>query len=152
MKFLFDQSADFRLIPHLRQLGHDVHVISRDYPPGLPDEDVLEIARKERRVLIVADRDFGELIFQRGLGRVCKLTMDPRHSSIWLFRKAASELLCKHALAHAGVIFFRLPGAKLQTKIDQLNTVLTEHTDDLKLGEFLVVTPGQIRIAGRPRA
>jgi hypothetical protein len=24
--------------------------------------------------------------------------MDPRHSSIWLFRKAASELLCKHAL------------------------------------------------------
>jgi hypothetical protein len=44
MKFLFDQSADFRLIPHLRQLGHDVHVISRNYPPGLPDEDVLEIA------------------------------------------------------------------------------------------------------------
>jgi predicted nuclease of predicted toxin-antitoxin system len=111
MKFLFDQSADFRLIPHLRQLGYDVHVISRNYPPGLPDEDVLEIARKERRVLIVADRDFGELIFQRGL-------------------------------AHAGVIFFRLPGAKLQTKIDQLNTVLAEHTDDLERGEFLVVAPG----------
>jgi hypothetical protein len=46
MKFLFDQSADFRLIPHLRQLGHDVQVISRNYPPGLPDEDVLTIARK----------------------------------------------------------------------------------------------------------
>ena len=121
MKFLFDQSADFRLIPHLRELGHDVHVISLDYPPGLPDEDVLEIARKEQRILIVADRDFGELIFQQGL-------------------------------AHAGVIFFRLPGAKLQTKINQLNTVLAEYTDDLKHGEFLVVTPGQIRVAGRPRA
>ena len=121
MKFLLDQSADFRLIPHLRQLGHDVHVISRDYPPGLPDEDVLTIARKERRVLIVADRDFGELIFQRGL-------------------------------AHAGVIFFRLPGAKLQTKIDQLNTVITEHTDDLKRGEFLVVNPGKISVASHPRA
>src|SRR5918996_1844088 len=36
------------------------------------------------------------------LGRVCKLTMDPRHSSIWLFRKAASELLCKHALVFIG--------------------------------------------------
>ncbi len=58
MKFLFDQSADFRLIPHLRQLGYDVHAISRNYPPGLADEDVLTIARKERRVLIVADRDF----------------------------------------------------------------------------------------------
>jgi predicted nuclease of predicted toxin-antitoxin system len=110
MKFLFDQSADFRLIPHLRQLGHDVQAVSRNYPPGLPDEDVLKIARKEQRILIVADRDFGELIFHQGL-------------------------------AHAGVIFFRLPGAKLQTKIEQLNTVLAEHTDDLALGEFLVVTP-----------
>jgi predicted nuclease of predicted toxin-antitoxin system len=121
MKFLFDQSADFRLIPHLRQLGHDVHVISRDYPPSLPDEDVLEIARKEKRVLIVADRDFGELIFHQ-------------------------------RLAHASVIFFRLPGAKLQTKIDQLNTVLADHADDLERGEFLVVAPGHIRIAGRPSA
>jgi predicted nuclease of predicted toxin-antitoxin system len=121
MKFLFDQSADFRLIPHLRQLGHDVQAVSRDYPPGLPDEDVLEIAQKEKRILVVADRDFGELIFHQ-------------------------------RLAHAGVIFFRLPGVKLQTKIDQLNTVLVEHTDNLKRGEFLVVTPGHIRIAGRPRA
>ena len=51
MKFLFDQSADFRLIPHLRQLGHDVAAVSRNYPPGLPDEDVLKIARKEQRIL-----------------------------------------------------------------------------------------------------
>src|SRR5205085_10340215 len=36
------------------------------------------------------------------LGRVCKLTMNPRHSSIRLFRKAASELLCKHALVDVG--------------------------------------------------
>jgi predicted nuclease of predicted toxin-antitoxin system len=71
------------------QLGHDVQVVSRNYPLALPDEDILEIARKEKRILVVADRDFGELIFQQGL-------------------------------AHAGVIFFRLPGAKLQTKIDQL--------------------------------
>jgi hypothetical protein len=40
------------------------------------------------------------------LGRVCKLTMDPRHSSIRLFRKAASELLCKHALVFIGVLFY----------------------------------------------
>ena len=117
MKFLFDQSADFRFIPHLRESGHDVHVISRHYPHDLPDEDVLNIARRERRVLVVADRDFGELIFQQGL-------------------------------AHAGVIFFRLPGAKLQTKIDQLNTVLEKHADDLALGKFLVMTPSQIRVRG----
>jgi predicted nuclease of predicted toxin-antitoxin system len=70
MNFLLDQSADFRLIPHLRQLGHDVQVISRQYPAGLPDEDVLAIAREEQRILIVADRDFGELIFHHGIAHV----------------------------------------------------------------------------------
>jgi predicted nuclease of predicted toxin-antitoxin system len=119
MKFLLDQSADFRLIPHLRERGHDVTAISRHYPPGLADDDVLTIAREEARVLIVADRDFGELIFH-------------------------------HELAHAGVIFFRLPGATLHTKIEHLHTVLEEHTGELESGEFLVVTPGRIRVAGRP--
>jgi predicted nuclease of predicted toxin-antitoxin system len=121
MNFLFDQSADFRLIPHLRELGHDVEAISRHYPPGLADADVLAIARAEQRILVVADRDFGELIFHQGL-------------------------------VHVGVIFFRLPGANLQTKIDHLNTVLQEHADALERREFLVVTPGQSRVAGRPRS
>jgi predicted nuclease of predicted toxin-antitoxin system len=120
MKFLFDQSADFRLIPHISHLGHDVQAISRNYPHGLPDDDVLKIARKERRILVVADRDFGELIFQQ-------------------------------EQIHSGVIFFRLPGASLQTKIEHLNIVLDDYADKLELGEFLVVTPGQIRVAGRPQ-
>ena len=119
MKFLFDQSADFRLMPHLQELGHDVFAISRNYPHGLADEDVLAIARDEQRILVVADRDFGELIFQQGL-------------------------------AHTSVIFFRLPGTSLQTKIEQLNRALDEYAEVLKAGAFVVVSPGRIRVAGRP--
>src|SRR5215831_12421030 len=118
MKFLFDQSADFRLIPHLRERHHDVVAISREYPHSLADEDVLAIARDAKRILIDADRDFGELIFHQ-------------------------------ELTHAGVIFFRMPGAPLHTKIEHLTTVLAEYTDQLKRGEFLVVTPGQIRVASQ---
>jgi predicted nuclease of predicted toxin-antitoxin system len=119
MKFLFDQSADFRLIPYLRDLGHDVQAISRDYPHSLADEIVLSIARKEQRILVLADRDFGELIFHQGA-------------------------------QHSGIIFFRLPGAPLQTKIARLDAVLAQHGDDLTRGEFVVVTPGLIRVAERP--
>ena len=119
MNFLFDQSADFRLIPHLQALGHDVAAISRTYPPGLADEAVLALARQEERILIVADRDFGELIFHQ------------------------------HR-APTGVIFFRLPGAPLQTKIEQLNRVLNEYAEALESGAFLVVTPSRIRVAGHP--
>jgi predicted nuclease of predicted toxin-antitoxin system len=121
MKFLFDQSADFRLMDHLRSLGHDVTAVSRNYPSGLADEDVLAIARQEQRILVVADRDFGELIFHQGL-------------------------------AHAGVLFFRLPGAQLRTKIEHLDKALEDQADELAAAEFVVVAPGNIRVAGRPGA
>jgi hypothetical protein len=113
MNFLFDQSADFRLISHLRERGHDVEAISRNYPPGLADEDVLAIARAERRILVVADRDFGALIFHQ-------------------------------RLVHAGVIFFRLPGATLHTKIDHLNTPTTSFVSALSLPPFSVRQLGTV--------
>ena len=81
--------------------------------------DVRAIARQEQRILVVADRDFGELIFRQGL-------------------------------AHAGVLFFRLPGAQLQTKTEHLDQTLQERGDELAAGEFVVVSFGQIRVAGRP--
>ena len=65
MRFLLDQSADFRLIPHLLRLGHDVQAISREYPAGLPDDEVLAVAHREHRILITADRDFGELVVRQ---------------------------------------------------------------------------------------
>jgi hypothetical protein len=48
------------------------------------------------------------------------------------------------------LIFFRLLGASLPTKIEQLNRALTEDAETLKAGVFVVVSPGQIRVAGRP--
>ena len=65
MRFLLDQSSDARLIPYLSDRGHDATRIARDYPPGLPDEQVLAIAATEGRILIASDRDFGELVFAR---------------------------------------------------------------------------------------
>lgn len=50
------------------------------------------------------------------------------------------------------VPFSTAPAASLQTKIHHLNTVLEDYADKLKLGDFIVVTPGQIRVAGSPRA
>lgn len=64
MKFLLDQSTDARLLPYLRQLGHEATRIATDYPPGLSDQKVLAIAEAEGRILITDDRDFGELVFR----------------------------------------------------------------------------------------
>ena len=46
MRFLLDQSVDARLVAYLIALGHDALRVGRDYPSGLPDDQVLAIARQ----------------------------------------------------------------------------------------------------------
>lgn len=67
MRLLLDESADARLAPWLRSLGHDVSAIAADHPASLKDQQVLAIATRENRILITDDRDFGELILARKL-------------------------------------------------------------------------------------
>jgi predicted nuclease of predicted toxin-antitoxin system len=65
MKFLFDQNIERRLAALLKNLGHNVKIVSVDYPPGILDDEVLAHAFKEKRILLTNDRsDFGELIFR----------------------------------------------------------------------------------------
>ncbi len=65
MRFLLDQSAEARIAAFLTQQGHDATRVGRDHPAGIPDEQVLAIARAEGRILIANDKDFGELVFRR---------------------------------------------------------------------------------------
>ncbi len=67
MKFLLDVCADSRpLRAVLGDLGHDV-LYARERCPHASDEALLALAREENRVLITEDKDFGELVFLRGL-------------------------------------------------------------------------------------
>jgi predicted nuclease of predicted toxin-antitoxin system len=99
MRFLLDQSSDARLVPYLAQLGHDATRIGRDYPPGLPDQEVLALAHREGRILITDDRDFGELVFR----------LHQPHAGVIYLRLGEY--------------------ADLATKIDRLDYVLTHHAD-----------------------
>ncbi len=87
MRFLLDESADFRLAAFLAERGHDVTTVARDYPRALKDREVLAIARRERRVLITNDTDFGELIYRQRLA----------HRGVILFRLRSHALAAKCA-------------------------------------------------------
>jgi predicted nuclease of predicted toxin-antitoxin system len=101
MRFLLDQSTDARLLPFLKQLGHDVTRIGSHYPHGLPDQEVLALAKEKQRILITDDRDFGELVFRLKLP----------HAGVIFLRLGAY--------------------APLQLKIDRLAFVLTLFPDKL---------------------
>ena len=65
MNFVADESCARPVIQALRQAGHDVVAIA-EIAKGATDDQVLERALKEKRVLITEDRDFGELVYARG--------------------------------------------------------------------------------------
>ena len=50
----------------LTEQGHDVASATEKHP-GVSDEALLALAYEEQRVLVTEDKDFGELVFLRGL-------------------------------------------------------------------------------------
>ena len=85
MRFLLDESADYPLASYLREWGHDVTAIVRDYPRSMRDRDVLSLANNEQRILITNDADFGELIFRQQLP----------HSGVIFFRLGEESIPTK---------------------------------------------------------
>ena len=61
MKFLADESCAGPVIRALRDAGHDVAAIA-EVAQGAADEVVMDLALRERRILITEDSDFGELV------------------------------------------------------------------------------------------
>ena len=65
MNFVADESCAGPVIRALREAGHDV-IAMAEVATGATDQQVLERAVNEKRVVITEDRDFGELVYARG--------------------------------------------------------------------------------------
>lgn len=66
MRFLADENVSRLVIERLRHDGHDVMSIA-ETRPGTPDDDILNAADADARILITEDRDFGEMVIRRRL-------------------------------------------------------------------------------------
>jgi len=66
MRLLADENVERELVELLRAMGHDV-AWGQVVHPQWSDPRVLQLARGEKRVLVTEDKDFGELVYARGL-------------------------------------------------------------------------------------
>ena len=65
MRFLADESCDSIMVRALREAGHDVLAVS-DVTPRAVDSEVIELALREKRILLTEDKDFGQLVYSHG--------------------------------------------------------------------------------------
>lgn len=66
MRFLANENFPLESVRRLRSQQHDVLAVAESMP-GSRDEQVLSLAARDGRVLLTFDRDYGELIYRRGL-------------------------------------------------------------------------------------
>ena len=66
MNLVADENVDRGIVERLRRDGHQVVWVA-ELSPSAPDEDVLAIAVTHHAVLVTEDKDFGELVYRRGL-------------------------------------------------------------------------------------
>lgn len=65
MKFLSDENLPRSILRYLRSQGHNVKDIQEEGLRGLPDEQIVEIASREERIIITYDKDF--IAFQQDI-------------------------------------------------------------------------------------
>jgi predicted nuclease of predicted toxin-antitoxin system len=69
MKLLADAHVSRLMLDFLPAEGHDC-VHAEELKAGMADEEILSIAAGQGRVLLTADKDFGDLVFRQGLPAV----------------------------------------------------------------------------------
>jgi predicted nuclease of predicted toxin-antitoxin system len=94
VKFLVDRCAGKRLADWLRQQGHEV-LESRELGPDPGDRVLLEIAAREKRILVTIDTDFGAFVFREGMPHcgIVRLPDVPSDKRISIF----ADLFSHHA-------------------------------------------------------
>ena len=66
MKFPADENFPRPALLILRDAGNDIRSVAEE-SPGLSDEEVAALCDRDERVLLTFDKDFGELVFRKGL-------------------------------------------------------------------------------------
>jgi predicted nuclease of predicted toxin-antitoxin system len=74
LQFLANENFPLDAVEAVRKIGHDVAWIRTD-APGSKDQDILERAVNEKRILLTFDKDFGDLAFQLGLPATCGIVL-----------------------------------------------------------------------------
>jgi predicted nuclease of predicted toxin-antitoxin system len=90
VRWLADECVAAPLVEFLHGLAHDVYYVAES-DSGLSDMEVIELASREKRILLTEDKDFGDLVFrrERAVPGVVLMRIDPENLARKEMRLAA---------------------------------------------------------------
>jgi predicted nuclease of predicted toxin-antitoxin system len=106
VRWLADECVAAELVEHLRAAGHDAAYMA-ELTPSMRDEQVIDRARDDNRLLLTEDKDFGELVFHRGRlvpGLVLLRIGSGRQELRWLRLQAVIALVGERLIGRHTVI------------------------------------------------
>ncbi len=62
-KLLLDENIGYLAVLNLRESGYDIVSILEE-SPGITDQEVLQKAKSEKRIIVTLDGDFGALVYR----------------------------------------------------------------------------------------
>ena len=105
MKFIVDESTGDSTAKWLRLSGFEVYSVYAENR-GADDEWILEKAVKENYIVITNDKDFGELVFNRGMGHngviFLRLQKESNENKIETLRKVLAT--CSEKLSNSFIV------------------------------------------------
>jgi predicted nuclease of predicted toxin-antitoxin system len=62
IRFLADENVSKSLTIFLKKEGYDIKDIKEERLFGMPDDEILELAGKEERIILTHDKEFGDVL------------------------------------------------------------------------------------------
>ncbi len=110
MRFLADESCDFGVVRALREAGHDVIAVS-EFTQRSVDQELMERAHQEWRVLLTEDKDFGWLAFVAHAESAGVVLIRYPAGMRRTLAKAVTDLVTQHGVELNGSFVVLRPGA-----------------------------------------
>jgi len=107
--FLADENISPESADHLEALGYPCHSLRREGPRRLNDSEIVAMAKRERRIILTHDLDFGEIYYFAIGGEIGITVLRLRHQTVEavndvLERFLKAKVLSEEELEHALVI------------------------------------------------
>jgi len=94
LKLLVDENISPLTVKFLREKGFNVLSIEESYK-GISDEEIADIANRERRIIVTFDLDFGEIFFLKGISVIVLRMKIKKPATVNLFLEGCFDKLEK---------------------------------------------------------